>query len=301
MEDRLTRHRGRYPGGYPGTTVIALAAIVAITAAWWALALWPAGSTQPEWLWRTRAACFGAAPGGLPDARGWILLIGEPVGMVAVLIAIWGRSLEADLHHLRADPIWRAVSSTLALVVIIAFGLLAERVARGYAASKAGAESGAGVRRRLDVDAPDIKLIDQHGQRVSFADFRGRTVLLTFAFGHCTTVCPTIVRDLIAERRMRGRSDVRIVVVTLDPWRDTPDRLPYLAAHWELTPDDRVLSGSVGEVEAALAALGVGSGRNETTGAIEHGATVILVNERGRLAWRLDGWWGRIGDMLAPP
>jgi protein SCO1/2 len=297
VEDRLTRHRGRYPG----TTVIALAAIVAITAAWWALALWPAGSVQPEWLWRTRAACFGAAPGGLPDARGWILLIGEPVGMVGVLIAVWGRSLEADLHRLRADPVWRAVSSNLAIAAIIAFGLLAERVARGYEARGTAVESGAAVRTRLDVDPPDIKLIDQHGQRVSFADFRGQTVLLTFAFGHCTTVCPTIVSDLIAARRTHGRSDVRIVVVTLDPWRDTPDRLPYLAAHWELIPGDRVLSGSVAEVEAALAALGVGSERNETTGAIEHGATVILVNERGTLAWRLDGWWGDIGDLLARP
>ena len=294
MEDRLTSRRG----GYPGVTLIALATIVAITAAWWALALWPVGLRQPEWLWRTRAACFGAAPGGLPDPRGWILLIGEPAGMVGVLIAIWGRSLRTELHHLRADPIWRVVSGNLVIAMIIGFGLLAERVVRAYGWSRTAVERGAGVLTRVDVDAPSLALIDQDGRRVSFADFRGQTVLLTFTFGHCTTVCPTIVRDLIAARQAAGRSDVRIVVVTLDPWRDTPDRLTYLAAHWALMPGDRVLSGSVGEVQAALAALGIGRVRNETTGAIEHVATVMLVNERGRLMWRLDGWPGGVGEML---
>ena len=297
MEDRLTPHRG----GHPGVTLIALATIVVITAAWWALAFWPVNAMAPEWLSRTRAACFGAPPGGLPDVRGWILLVGEPVGMVGVLVAVWGRSLTAELHRVRADPIWRVVSSNLAIAVIIAFGLLAERVVRTYEASTTAVESGPGVRTRLDVDAPSIALLDQDGRRVSFADFRGQTVLLTFTFGHCTTVCPTIVRDLIAARQTAGRSDARIVVVTLDPWRDTPDRLTYLAAHWQLMPGDRVLSGSIGEVQAALTALGIGRARNDTTGAIEHGATVMLVNERGRLMWRLDGWSGGIGDLLVRP
>ena len=39
-----------------------LAAIVLISAAWWALALWPAGDLPPEWLARTRAVCFGTRP-----------------------------------------------------------------------------------------------------------------------------------------------------------------------------------------------------------------------------------------------
>jgi len=70
----------------------ALATILAITAAWWALALWPLAGA-PAWLARTREVCFGAAPGGLPDAGGWILLIGEPVGLVTVLAVVWGGAL----------------------------------------------------------------------------------------------------------------------------------------------------------------------------------------------------------------
>ena len=284
--------------GRPGLALIALVVIGAVTATWWALALWPASATLPEWLLRTRAACFGARPDGLPDAAGWILLIGEPMGMVGVLVAIWSRELVSDLNRLRARPGWRLVGSSLAIVVIVSLGLFGARVARAYATSRASIDTGPSVLTRPRVEVPRIALIDQSGRRVSFADFRGQPVLLTFAFGHCTTVCPTLVTDLLAARRAARRQDVRLVVVTLDPWRDTPDRLPALAAHWDLVPGDHMLSGSVAEVEATLAMLGIGRTRDEMTGAVEHGATVMFVDARGKVAWRLDGWWGGIGELL---
>lgn len=291
----MTRPRA----GRPGLALTALVAILVITAAWWALALWPAGAVEPEWLSRTRAACFGAAPGGLPDAGGWVLLIGEPVGMVGVLIAVWGRSLREEMQSMRAHPAWRIVGSSLAVVGLVAVVALGVRVTRGYALVRAPGAPVPGVMTRPEIDAPRTALTDQHGRPVTFAGFRGHEVLVTFAYGHCTTVCPTIVRDVLAARRAAGRTEVRFVVVTLDPWRDTPDRLPSLTSHWGLGSDDVVLSGAVADVEAVLDALGVGRSRNETTGDIAHGETVLLVDARGRIAWRLDGDWRRVGSLLA--
>jgi cytochrome oxidase Cu insertion factor (SCO1/SenC/PrrC family) len=123
--------------------------------------------------------------------------------------------------------------------------------------------------------------------------------LLTFAFGHCATVCPAVVHDLQAARARANRLDVPLLVVTLDPWRDTPDRLPTIAAAWGLSPRDRILSGSVLEVERALDVLGIGRRRDETTGNIDHGGTVMILNDRGHIVWRLDGGWGRVGELLA--
>lgn len=283
----------------PGLALIALAVIVVITAAWWALALWPSTETLPDWLSRTRAACFGARPGELPDVAGWILLIGEPLGMVGVLCAIWSRELISDLNRLRAQLGWRLFGSSLAIVVIVSLGVFGVRFARAYAMSHASTAPGTRVLSRPHVEVPGMTLIDQSGRRVSFADFRGHPVLLTFAFGHCTTVCPTLVADLLAARRAADREDVRLVVVTLDPWRDTPDRLPSLAEHWDLRPNDHVLSGGVAEVEETLARFGVGRTRDEMTGVVQHGATIMLVDDRGQIAWRLDGWWGDIRALLA--
>ena len=285
--------------GRPGLALVTLVAIVAITAAWWALALWPVGANEPEWLLRTRAACFGSAPGGLPDAGGWVLLIGEPLGMTAFFLALWRQALADDLRRIRADPVWRIVGTTLVIAAIIALGVLGVRVARGYGVGRPVEMRDAGVVTRPGIVAPSLILTDQHDRRVSFGDFRGHPVLVTFAFGHCETVCPTIVGDLMAARRAARRPDVRLVVVTVDPWRDTPQRLPYLATHWGLGADDRVLSGSVDDVQAALDALGIGRARNETTGVVEHPATVMFLDARGTIVWRLDGWWGSVGTLLA--
>ena len=74
-----------------------LAVILAITASWWALALWPT-SDAPAWLVLTRETCFGTAATGLPDAGGWMALTGQPLGMLLVLFAGWGRDVRAGLR-----------------------------------------------------------------------------------------------------------------------------------------------------------------------------------------------------------
>ena len=296
MEDRVAR--GHPPAERTSAAFVALLLVLAITAAWWALALWPAGATEPEWLSRTRAACFGATAGGLPDAGGWILLIGEPIGMIGVLWVVWGRALRSDLERAWAVRRWRLAALGVAVATLVGAASLSVRVARAWAQRQPAVVRGPGVPTRLDFSPPAAALVDQYGARVSLADLGGRPALLTVAFGHCATVCPTIVSDLSRARRTAGRADVQLVVLTLDPWRDTPDRLSSLGAHWDLGVGDRVLSGSVANVEQVLDSLGIGRRRNETTGDIEHGGTVLLVNSRGRVEWRIDGGWDQVGGLL---
>ncbi len=294
MEDRIASPRPEKRG----VTLTALAVIGVITAAWWALALWPASGVEPEWLARTRAACFGSAHGGLPDAGGWILLIGEPLGMVGVLVVVWGRSLALDLRAARSNPRWRLAALAGAVGAVVVLGGAGVRVARAAAVGPWRVSGAPGAPARPDIDAPAVTLTDQRGVQVSLASFRGRTALLTFAFGHCSTVCPAVVSGLQAERRAANRPDVPIIVITLDPWRDTPDRLATIATHWDLSPGDYVLSGTVAEVGLALDALGIVRQRDERTGDVTHGTTVLVLNQRGRIAWRADGWWGGVGRLL---
>ena len=285
--------------GRPGTATLALAVIVAITAAWWALALWPAGAAEPEWLERTRAACFGAEHGGLPDLGGWILLIGEPLGMLGVLVVVWPDLLREDLRTVRAHRWWRFAGVSAVLLVAAGVASLGWRVTRASARGAAARVVAPGTPTRMDLDLSAVTLTDQRGRRMSFAEYRGRMVLLTFAFGHCATMCPVVVHDVLSARRATQRAEVPLVIVTLDPWRDTPDRLATVLEGWGVMPDDRMLSGSVAEVERVLDTLGIGRRRDETTGDIEHGGTVMLVDERGHVAWRLDGGWGRLRELLA--
>jgi len=264
-----------------------------------ALALWPAGPAVPEWLLRTRAACFGSVGSGLPDAGGWILLIGQPIGMLAFLLAVWGDSLRSEIRRLGTHRAWRLAGLGVAAAGLAGIASVARLVLEARALEAAQLSTGPGIPIRIALAPPAIELTDQYGKRGSLAR-AGGPAIVGFAFGHCNTVCPTLVRDLRAARLSAGRPDLPILIVTLDPWRDTPERLPALALQWGLTGEsDRVLSGTVMEVEETLNRLGIGRRRDLATGDILHTGTVMLLDPTGQLTWRLDGGWGGVKDLLA--
>jgi protein SCO1/2 len=269
----------------------ALGVILAVTAAWWGLALWPLTATAPEWMARTREACFGAAPGGLPDAGGWILLVGEPVGLVAVLAVVWGEALREGLRAAAARPAGRVALAGCALGVVAGLGAAARLVAevRGEPFSvRAGADLASEVAAgRVDDPVPALRLVDQRGDSVVLEQFRGRPVVVTFGFGHCETVCPLTVRAARDAVRRLGDRGAVLVVVTLDPWRDTPARLPYLADGWGLGERMHLVGGDVPSVERTLSAWRVPRVRNTATGDLSHPAIVYVVSPAGRLVYAL--------------
>jgi cytochrome oxidase Cu insertion factor (SCO1/SenC/PrrC family) len=278
-----------------GSTVIepwaltALIAWLAITIGWWALALWPLPGESPEWLTRARVACFNTTETGLPDASGWLLLIGQPIGMLGVLAVAWPRSLQSTLTGLRRRPVGRVALVSSGLIVVV--GLLAAgvRVADARASSVVRIQPDARHpegQPRMESMPAALDLVDQHGRRVGLADFGGRPVLLTFAFGHCETVCPVVVRNANAARASVAE-DARpvLLVVTLDPWRDTPARLEHLATTWELGTDGFALGGTVAEVNATLDGWEIQRSRDERTGDIIHAPVVYVLDRDGRIAF----------------
>ncbi len=90
----------------------------------------------------------------------------------------------------------------------------------------------------------------------------------------------------------------RIVIVTLDPWRDTPSRLSHLADHWGLDAEGHVLSGSVGEVGAVLDAWNVPRERNPTTGDLVHPPLVYVLDAAGRIAFASRGDAAALVELL---
>jgi protein SCO1/2 len=153
---------------------------------------------------------------------------------------------------------------------------------------------------RLDRAAPSLGLIDQRGDTIALATFSGSITLVTFAFAHCETVCPAVVRDVLEAHRLLADSvPMAAVVVTLDPWRDTPSRLPYVAQKWELGEAEHVVSGSVEHVEAVLDAWNVPRRRDPQTGDVTHPALVYLVDPNGTIVYAARGGVGTITSLAA--
>lgn len=88
--------------------------------------------------------------------------------------------------------------------------------------------------------APPLELDDLDGNPVNLAEFRGWTTIVFFGYTHCPDVCPATLLNLSrAMEELGRRSDrVRILFVTVDPQRDTPDRLRSWLAnfHPEIIP-----------------------------------------------------------------
>ena len=278
----------------------ALAVILGLTAALWALALWPLPTDAPLWLARTRAVCFGTASSGLPDASGWLVMIVQPGIMLSILFAGWGRSLADSLRWLAHRAAGRASLLAVAAGLTLGLGAAAWRVASATDRpwETARDDDPPATYPRLDRPAPPLGLVDQHGRDVTLERFAGRPVLVTFAYAHCQTVCPVIVHDVLSARRAAGPPSPAVLVVTLDPERDVPARLPAIAAQWKLEAEELVASGSVAQVEAALDAWGVARARDPRTGDVAHPRLIYILDGRGRIAYATTGGVRAITSLL---
>lgn len=291
----------------PFVAVATLAVILVITAAWWTLALWPPASDTPGWVERTRLACFGASPGGLPDAGGWMVMTGQPLAMLLVLFAAWGNDVRAGIRALQEKFVGQlAVGAAMAGIIAGVAGV-ALRVstadARPFEVNSAGQL--VSQLTRINDTVPTMRLADQTGRMLSLSDYRGKAVLVTFAYAHCQTVCPLVVMDLMEVQARLRRELVaskpgadaatiaagvpEVVIVTLDPYRDTPGRLPTIAKEWGLGADGHVLSGSIEDVEQTLNGWRIPRVRNASTGDYSHPTMVYVIAPDGRITFVTPG------------
>ena len=82
--------------------------------------------------------------------------------------------------------------------------------------------------------ARNFRLVDHHGKTRTLADFKGKAVLLFFGYTHCPDVCLTTLSGLAMVQNRLGDDAARVQVlfVTLDPARDTPEKLANFVTYF---------------------------------------------------------------------
>ena len=104
----------------------------------------------------------------------------------------------------------------------------------------------------------NLSLVDQHGARVTADSLAGQWTVLFFGFTHCPDVCPTTLARLAGvQRRLPEniRRQVRFMLVSVDPMRDTPERL---AEYVDQFGQDFIgATAPMGELAPLLRELGV--------------------------------------------
>jgi protein SCO1 len=99
-------------------------------------------------------------------------------------------------------------------------------------------------------------LVDQFGHNVTAASMRGKTLLVFFGYTYCPDICPTTLIDMRdAKSALKQDADrFRGIFISVDPSRDTPERLRDYIAHFDESLIG--LSGQPQQLKAAAESFG---------------------------------------------
>ena len=136
---------------------------------------------------------------------------------------------------------------------------------------------------------PDFSLLDQSGELVNADTFRGQWDLVFFGFTNCPDICPTTLQTLASAKRELIDAGVdelpRIVLVSVDPERDTPE---ILGQYVDYFGDGNLgVTGELEGVSTLTTALGIYFEKAPTKDGnygVDHSAAVLVINPDGEFS-----------------
>jgi protein SCO1/2 len=138
-------------------------------------------------------------------------------------------------------------------------------------------------------EAPEFTLTDQSGAKFSSADLKGKVYLVSFVFTTCNGSCPATthrmeqIQEALKEKGLLKDSKVRLLSITLDPARDTPEVLRGYMKLYDADPASwRFLTGKPEEVNKVIAAWGMWA-KPAANGQLDHPSRIFLVDRKGQV------------------
>jgi protein SCO1/2 len=139
------------------------------------------------------------------------------------------------------------------------------------------------------MDLPAFRLLDDSGAEIGPEAFAGRWNLVFFGFTNCPDVCPLTLQKLAMARQVLAESGQqelpRLVLVSVDPARDTPERLAaYVRSFGE---DVLGITGDEAEIRRLAETLGIYFARaaspdDRSNYVVDHSAVVIVIGPDAR-------------------
>lgn len=213
-----------------------------------------------------------------------VIFLAQPAVMCLVLAAVWWKQIKHAFRFERR-ALWPYLGAGTALVVTVCVALV------GVGDAKAAPQPFPAAQLRTAKPAPAVALTDQDGNKVALADLEGKVSIVTGIYATCFHTCPLIMGQLkrsLDALPAAEREQVRVLAVTLNPEHDKQDVMLKTAARYQAkSPQYRFLHGQPAEVNAALDRLEIARTKNPMSGEIDHANLFILVDKKGRVAYRL--------------
>ena len=126
------------------------------------------------------------------------------------------------------------------------------------------------------------------GSEFRLSQQRGKVVVLSFGYTYCPDVCPTTLVELsqVRTRLKEAAKRVQVVFITLDPERDTPERVGIYAKAFD--PTFIGVTGSEAQLAQVRQMYGVEAEKQVVTGTaaaylIAHSTDTYVIDQEGRL------------------
>lgn len=175
-------------------------------------------------------------------------------------------------------------------VIVLALAAVAGAWVAGqtlHSAAPAGLTAGTRISPAREIDPFSlVSHLDQPFERQALV---GHWTLMFFGFTHCPGVCPATLATLVDARRrlepLEAGALPQIVLVSVDPERDTPQALAGYVARF----DSSVIgvTGSTAAVDAFASRMGVAHHKiamSDGDYMVDHSAFVLLLDPQARLA-----------------
>ena len=147
----------------------------------------------------------------------------------------------------------------------------------------------------------DVALTDQDGTAVKLDVFRGRPVLVSMFYSSCPHACPTLIRNVQRVERALDpavRDQIRVLLVSFDPERDTPEALRGVVARHRLdTARWKLTTTTEAQVRDVAAVLGITYRRAD--GTFNHSSVIAVLDRDGHIDQRSDGLADATADVAA--
>jgi protein SCO1/2 len=162
---------------------------------------------------------------------------------------------------------------------------------RWFAASEYSSPARTVESRSPSFDNLDVAIETSNGLRTNLMATGGRVRIATMFYAHCPTMCPMVVETLQridANLTPTERDKLGVMLVSLDPLRDTPEVLRGFGVDRNIS-SSRWMISRTGDSDVGRVARTLGiSYENEMAGTLDHTPDLVLLDARGHELARTD-------------
>jgi protein SCO1/2 len=175
----------------------------------------------------------------------------------------------------------------LAALVALVLGLTVNKVlnSKGDGTDKVALLDAGIVLLPQSRSLPSLALTDQNGQALQVDQLKGKWSLLFFGYTFCPDICPATLAQL---RQLQGmlpaeaKDKLRVVLVTVDPQRDTPEQLKKYLGFFD--PAFLGLTGSQEDLQKLAAAVSIPyipADTSQENYTVDHSGNLVIIGPDG--------------------